>query len=80
VPRVLEPPLVCPLPRDTHTAALSGAQIPLHVAIRETSDAGTPIVASQPAGEAAAAYVSVAERVWAKLQEADARREEGKGK
>jgi ATP-binding protein involved in chromosome partitioning len=50
------------------------------VAIRETSDAGTPIVASQPAGEAAAAYVSVAERVWAKLQEADARREEGKGK
>jgi ATP-binding protein involved in chromosome partitioning len=51
------------------------AQIPLNIAIRETSDAGAPIVASQPDSAAAAAYVSVAERVWAKLQELDRRKE-----
>lgn len=43
-------------------------QIPLNIAIREQADAGAPIVAVQPDSPAAAAYVSVAERVWQKLQ------------
>lgn len=46
-------------------------QIPLNIAIRETSDVGAPIVATQPDSSAAAAYVSVAERVWQKLQQAE---------
>ncbi|KAI3434756.1 hypothetical protein D9Q98_002816 [Chlorella vulgaris] len=43
-------------------------KIPLNIAIRETADQGAPIVATQPDSPAAAAYVSVAERVWQKLQ------------
>ena len=43
-------------------------QVPLNITIREQSDAGAPIVAVQPDSAAAQAYVSVAERVWAKLQ------------
>lgn len=49
--------------------ATNPRQIPLNISIRETSDEGAPIVASQPDSGAAAAYVSVAERVWAKLQQ-----------
>lgn len=52
-------------------------KVPLHVAIRETSDAGCPIVESQPESPGAAAYVSIAEKVWAKLQALD--REKGAG-
>ncbi|KAG7674428.1 putative Iron-sulfur protein NUBPL [Nannochloris sp. 'desiccata'] len=44
-------------------------EIPLHIDIRETSDAGVPIVVSKPESVAAKAYVSVAERVWQQLQE-----------
>lgn len=44
-------------------------QVPLNISIREQSDAGAPIVAVQPDSAAAQAYVSVAERVWAKLQQ-----------
>ena len=42
--------------------------VPLDLKIRETSDAGCPVVASDPEGAHAAAYRSVAERVWAGLQ------------
>ncbi|HEX6956788.1 MAG TPA: iron-sulfur cluster carrier protein ApbC [Ferrovibrio sp.] len=42
-------------------------ELPLNMAIRETSDAGTPIVASQPDSEEAKAYHGIAEKVAAKL-------------
>ncbi|KAL4434042.1 hypothetical protein ABPG75_000483 [Micractinium tetrahymenae] len=48
-------------------------KIPLNISIREAADEGAPIVASQPDSTAAQAYVSVAERVWAKLQAAGGR-------
>ncbi|MDP6709321.1 MAG: P-loop NTPase, partial [Alphaproteobacteria bacterium] len=43
-------------------------EIPLHIAVRETSDAGTPIVATDPDSAEARAYMGVAERVAAKLE------------
>jgi len=43
-------------------------EIPLDIAIRETSDSGQPIVVSDPASPHAAAYREIAARVWAKLQ------------
>ncbi len=43
-------------------------EVPLDVAIRETSDAGTPVVAGSPEGPHAAAYLAIAERVRAALQ------------
>jgi ATP-binding protein involved in chromosome partitioning len=42
-------------------------EVPLHMAIRKTSDGGTPIVASDPGGAHAAAYMAIAEKVAAKL-------------
>lgn len=45
-------------------------EIPLHMAIRETSDGGHPIVASEPDGEHARAYLAIAERLAAKLEHA----------
>jgi ATP-binding protein involved in chromosome partitioning len=42
-------------------------EIPLDMAIRETSDGGHPIVVSQPAGAHAATYRAIAERVWQRL-------------
>ena len=44
-------------------------EIPLHIAIRETSDAGTPIVASQPDSEHALAFKAVAARLAEKIEE-----------
>ncbi len=44
-------------------------EVPLDMAIRETSDDGRPIVVSAPESAHAAAYMAIAERVWAKLQE-----------
>lgn len=41
--------------------------IPLHMTIRETSDAGTPVVISNPDGPHAAAYVRIALNVAARL-------------
>lgn len=41
--------------------------IPLHADICETSDAGSPIVISQPAGDFATAYRSIAEKIVEKL-------------
>ena len=43
-------------------------EVPLHIAIRETSDAGTPIVMSQPDGEHAKAYRAIAAKIWAKVE------------
>ncbi len=42
-------------------------EIPLLPAIRETSDAGAPIAASAPGGEAARAFRAVAEAVSGQL-------------
>jgi ATP-binding protein involved in chromosome partitioning len=42
-------------------------EIPLDIAIRETSDAGTPIVAAQPNSPHTGAYRAVAEQVWRQL-------------
>jgi len=43
-------------------------EIPLDIAIRETSDSGRPIVASQPDSPHAKAYRSIADKVAAKLE------------
>jgi ATP-binding protein involved in chromosome partitioning len=47
-------------------------EIPIDIAIRESSDGGHPIVISQPDGPHATAYRSIARRLWEKLSgEAD---------
>ena len=38
-------------------------EVPLHLAIRETSDSGRPIVVSEPDGPHAKAFMAIAERV-----------------
>ena len=43
-------------------------ELPLKLAIRELSDAGTPIVTARPDGEEAAAYRRIAARVWEKAR------------
>ena len=48
-------------------------EIPLHMAIRETSDGGTPITARDPASPQARAFIAIAEKVLAKLDAADMR-------
>ncbi|HSE78563.1 MAG TPA: iron-sulfur cluster carrier protein ApbC [Alphaproteobacteria bacterium] len=42
-------------------------EIALHIAIRETSDGGRPIVVSDPESPHAKAYRAIADRVWEKL-------------
>ncbi len=42
-------------------------EIPLDMAIRETSDGGNPIVVSQPTSSHAATYRAIAERIWQKV-------------
>ncbi len=44
-------------------------ELPLHIAIRETSDGGHPIVISQPESEHAKAYRRIADRIWTKVEE-----------
>ncbi len=46
-------------------------ELPLHIAIRETSDGGRPIVVSDPGSEHAKAYQAIADQVWAKLSRSD---------
>jgi ATP-binding protein involved in chromosome partitioning len=48
-------------------------EIPLHIAIRETSDGGTPITASDPSSPQAKAFTALAEKVLAKLETANTR-------
>ncbi|HEV7458504.1 MAG TPA: Mrp/NBP35 family ATP-binding protein [Roseococcus sp.] len=43
-------------------------ELPLKLSIRETSDAGTPIVLAAPEGEEAGLYRAIAARIWAKLE------------
>ncbi|MGE5442160.1 MAG: Mrp/NBP35 family ATP-binding protein [Bacteroidota bacterium] len=49
-------------------------EIPLDIAIRETSDEGRPIVAADPDGEHAHAYREIAARLWATLEQSAGRR------
>jgi ATP-binding protein involved in chromosome partitioning len=42
-------------------------EVPLDIAIRETSDEGTPIVVARPDSEHAKAYRLLARRVWEKV-------------
>ena len=41
--------------------------VPLHAAIREHSDAGTPVVASEPDGEHSRIYRDIAARAWERV-------------
>jgi len=43
-------------------------ELPLNIAIRETSDSGSPIVASQPDSAEAKAYMEIAAKVLAKIE------------
>ena len=49
-------------------------EVPLVMAIRETSDAGTPIVASEPDGPYAKVYREIATRTWEGVVSAAGRR------
>ncbi|MGE0847290.1 MAG: P-loop NTPase, partial [Flavobacteriaceae bacterium] len=42
-------------------------EIPLHMDIRETSDAGRPVVVSDPDGAHAKIFRDIAEKVWAEI-------------
>lgn len=44
-------------------------EVPLVMGIRETSDAGAPVVASNPNGAEARIYRDIAAKVWARVQE-----------
>ncbi|MBB4064342.1 P-loop NTPase [Gellertiella hungarica] len=48
-------------------------EIPLTMAIRELSDAGTPVVVAEPDGPQSVAYKSIAAQVWQQLAGAEAR-------
>jgi ATP-binding protein involved in chromosome partitioning len=43
-------------------------EVPLDIAIRETSDRGEPIVMSKPSSPHAKAYRDIAQKVWDKVQ------------
>ena len=45
-------------------------ELPLHMDIRTTSDAGTPIVLKTPDGDHASIYKEIAGSIWSKLNEA----------
>jgi ATP-binding protein involved in chromosome partitioning len=42
--------------------------VPLHPSIRERSDAGTPVVVSEPDGEHARIFREIASRAWERVQ------------
>jgi ATP-binding protein involved in chromosome partitioning len=42
-------------------------EVPLTMSIRETSDAGTPLVAAEPEGVVAGIYREIAAKVWAQV-------------
>jgi ATP-binding protein involved in chromosome partitioning len=44
-------------------------EVPLHIDIRTTSDAGQPIVVSNPDSEHAKAYCGIADKVWGHVEE-----------
>jgi len=43
-------------------------EVPLHMDIREKSDAGTPVVVSDPDGDHAAIYRDIATRAWSEIE------------
>ncbi|WEX87932.1 iron-sulfur cluster carrier protein ApbC [Sinorhizobium garamanticum] len=45
-------------------------EVPLTMGIRETSDAGTPVVVSEPEGEVARIYRNIAAKVWEQVSAA----------
>ena len=47
-------------------------EIPLDVVIRQTSDDGQPIVATDPESDHAKAYMAIASAVWNKVQQTTA--------
>jgi ATP-binding protein involved in chromosome partitioning len=47
--------------------------VPLTMSIRETSDAGTPIVVSEPDGPQAQSYREIAQKVWTEIGRGTAR-------
>ena len=49
-------------------------EVPLHMSIRETSDGGTPIVATDPEGPYALAYKAIAEKIVDKIGAGGAQR------
>lgn len=49
-------------------------EIPLDIAIRETSDAGQPLVVSRPQDPHAEIYRTIAARLWAKVQQEEGHR------
>ncbi len=49
--------------------------LPLHMAIRETSDSGHPIVVSDPSSMNAKVYKTIADAVWHRLSSEDATRQ-----
>ncbi|HKY94077.1 MAG TPA: Mrp/NBP35 family ATP-binding protein [Kiloniellales bacterium] len=73
---------VCPhCGHESHIFSIGGArreaekqrlpflgEVPLDPAIRETSDAGRPIVLSQPQSSAAKAYAAIADRLWQEVE------------
>lgn len=52
-------------------------EVPLTMDIRETSDAGTPVVVSNPDGAAAKIYRDIATRVWQELETLKGKGERG---
>ncbi|PSJ60228.1 Mrp/NBP35 family ATP-binding protein [Pseudaminobacter soli (ex Li et al. 2025)] len=44
-------------------------EVPLEMGIRESSDAGAPVVVSKPDGPEAKTYRGIAEKVWTRIQE-----------
>ncbi len=54
--------------REMNTEFLG--EIPLHLSIRQHSDAGTPIVVSEPDGEHAQTYKAIAAKLGAKIERA----------
>ena len=57
--------------RRKKSARPSWAKFPLVPRIRETSDAGTPVMVAAPDGPEALAFLAVAEKVAAALKTAD---------
>jgi ATP-binding protein involved in chromosome partitioning len=49
-------------------------EVPLDIAIRETSDGGRPIVASDPDSPHSTVFREIADRIWEKLDGAGAQR------
>ena len=50
-------------------ALIPPCELPLDIEIRSTSDAGTPIVASQPDSAHAQSYRAIAGLIWDKIEE-----------